>query len=84
MSYARHSSRRVSVCSVKGLDCPHSLILGAKPSYSVATLSLLGLQFGIRVRTKVVSVKRKEPMHEICMMLSLGCVGVREQEQNAF
>lgn len=25
-------SRRVSVCSVKGLDCPHSLIQGAKPS----------------------------------------------------
>lgn len=77
-------SRRVSVCSVKELNCPHSLIQGAKPSYFMATLGLLGLQFGIRVRTKVVSVKRKEPMGQICMVLSLDCVGVREGEQNPF
>lgn len=76
-------SRRVSV-SIKGLDCTHSLIQGVKPSYSTATLGLLGLQFGIRVRKKVVSVKRKEPMCQICMVLSLGYVGVREVEQIAF
>lgn len=77
-------SRRVSVCSIKGLNCPHSLMQGAKPSCPMAMLGLLGLQFGIRVRTKVVSVKKKEPMGQTCMVLSLGCVGVREEEQNAF
>lgn len=76
-------SRRVTVCSIKGLGCPHSLTQGAKPSYSMATLGL-ELQFGIRVGTKVVSVKMKEPMGQICMVLSLGYVGVREVEQNAF
>lgn len=74
-------SRGVSVCSVKGLDCPHSPVQAAKPSCPMATL---GLHFGIRVRTKIGSVKRKKPMGQICMVLSLDCVGVREGEQNAF
>lgn len=47
----------------------------------MATLSPLGLQSGIRVKTRVVSVERKGPMGQVCMMLSLGCVGVREGEQ---
>lgn len=49
----------------------------------MATLGLLGLQFGVRVRTRVVSLKRKEPMGQVGMMLSVGCVGVREGEQIA-
>lgn len=73
------------MCSVKGLDCPHSPIQAAKPSCPMATVGLLGLHFGIRVRTKIGSVKRKEPMGQICMVLSLDCVGVRERElKNAF
>jgi len=28
-------------------------------------------------------MKRKEPTSQICMILSLGCVGVREREQTA-
>lgn len=44
----------------------------------MATLSPLGLQSGIRVKTRVVSVERKGPMGQVCMMLSLGCVGVRK------
>lgn len=52
-------------------------------SCSVAILGCLGLQFSIRVRTRVLSVKRKEPKGQVCTMLSLGCVGVREGEQIA-
>lgn len=52
-------SRRVSVCSIKGLDCPHSLIQGAKPSYSMATRGLLGLQFGISENKGCVCEKER-------------------------